>query len=404
VTAREREHRPSLLAVVSLAVISHTAFTAGRMTVSLAAIQLKAPTWIVGLLLSLYALLPMVMSVSAGRWIDRVGTRGPMLLGAILLGVGFVVPAAWMSLPALYANSCFVGVGFLLFHLSVQKLTGELGDGPDRMRNFGLLAVGFSISAFCGPIVAGVLIDRAGHGVSFGASFAASTVLIAVAFALLKWRWRFSGRSLVHPGERPIDTRLLDLLRTPELRRLYVAVVLISTSWDIFTFLTPIQGSRIGLSASQIGVVLGAFAAATFVVRAALPLIVRRFTEWQLIGLVQVVAALVYVAFPLVGSHHGLVALAFVLGLGLGVGQPAVMSVLHRVAPPGRVGEAVGLRMTLINATQTVLPVTFGSAGSVLAVFFAGNLVFAPLFWGVAALAGAGGISALRHRERAPNA
>jgi MFS family permease len=36
----------------------------------------------VGLLLSLYALLPMLLSVSAfGRWIDRVGTRLPMLLG-----------------------------------------------------------------------------------------------------------------------------------------------------------------------------------------------------------------------------------------------------------------------------------------------------------------------------------
>ena len=304
---------PSLFAVVSLAVISHSAFTASRMTVSLAAIEMGAPTVVVGLLLSLYALLPMLLSVSLGRWIDRVG---------------------------------------------------------------------------------------AGHGVSFGASFALSTLLIAAAFALLKWRWRFDGRTLLAPGARAPGSKTLDLLRTPELRRMYLAVVLISSAWDVLMFLVPVQGSKIGLSASEIGFVLGAFSAATFVVRVAMPLFINRVTEWQMIGLVLVVAALVYLVFPLVDSHYGLVALAFVLGLGLGVGQPAVMSLLHKVAPPGRVGEAVGLRMTMINGTQAVLPTLFGSLGSLMAGVFSGALTFAPLFWGVALMVGAGGVSALRHKGK----
>ena len=390
---------PSLFAVVCLAVISHTAFTASRMTVSLAAIKLMAPTYVVGLLLSLYALLPMLLSVTLGRWIDRVGTRVPMLLGASTLGVAFVIPAIWTAMPALYANSVLGGVGFLLFHMSVQKLTGELADGPDRMRNFGVLAVGFSISGFCGPISAGYLIDHAGPGASFGGSFALSTLLIAAAFALLKWHWRFDGRTMVGAGARPPNSRVFDLLRTPELRRMYLAVVMISSAWDVLMFLVPVQGSKIGLSASEIGFVLGAFSAATFVVRVAMPLFIGRITEWQMIGVVQVVAALVYLVFPLVGSHYGLVALAFVLGLGLGIGQPAVMSLLHRVVPPGRVGEAVGLRMTMINGTQAVLPTLFGSLGSLMSTFLSGALTFAPLFWGVALMVGAGGISSLRHRS-----
>jgi len=389
---------PSLFAVVCLAVISHSAFTASRMTVSLAAIAMQAPTYVVGLLISLYALLPMLLSVALGRWIDRVGTRVPMLAGASTLGVAFVVPAVWTTLPSLYATSVLGGVGFLLFHMSVQKLTGELADGPDRMRNFGVLAVGFSISGFFGPISAGYLIDRAGHGVSFGGSFALSTLLIAGAFVLLKWHWRFDGRTIAASGSRAPNSRVFDLLRDPELRRMYVAVVLISSAWDVLMFLVPIQGSKIGLSASEIGMVLGAFSAATFVVRVAMPLFIGRVTEWQMIGIVQAVAALVYLVFPLVVSHYGLIALAFVLGLGLGVGQPAVMSLLHRVAPPGRVGEAVGLRMTMVNGTQAVLPTLFGSLGSLMSTVLTGSLTFAPLFWGVALMVGAGGVSALRRR------
>ena len=396
-------HNPTLFAVVCLAVISHTSFNASRMTVSLAALQLKAPTVQVGMLLSLYALLPMLLSVPCGRWIDRVGTRLPMIGGASMLALACALPVAFPVMAALYANSLLAGVGFLLFHLCTQKLTGELGDGAERMHNFGMLAVGMSVSGFFGPIIAGFLIDHGGPGASFTAAFAGSTVLIVVAIALLKWRWTFTGRSLVAPPSRGDGARIMDLLATPQLRRLYVAVVLIAMCWDVLAFMFPVQGTRIGLSASQIGLVLGAFSAATFIVRIALPLIVRRFSEWQLICVVQTVAAAVYLVLPLLIDQWALMALSFTLGLGMGVGQPAVMTIMHRASPPGRVGEAAGLRMTLINASQTTLPTAFGAAGSVLATFVGGALAFAPLFWTVALTAGVGAVMTFRwsREERA---
>jgi MFS family permease len=111
----------------------------------------------------------------------------------------------------------------------------------------------------------------------------------------------------------------------------------------------------------------------------------------------------VFVVVPLVTSHWGLIALSFVLGLGLGMGQPAVMALLHEVSPPGRVGEAVGLRMTLVNATQVVLPVLFGAVGSALAALLAGSLAYLPLFWCVSVAALLSGVASLR-RGTAPRA
>jgi hypothetical protein len=35
-------------------------------------------------------------------------------------------------------------------------------------------------------------------------------------------------------------------------------------------------------------------------------------------------------------------------------------------APPGRTGEALGLRFTLVNLTHMVIPITFGTIGSAL--------------------------------------
>jgi MFS family permease len=183
-------------------------------------------------------------------------------------------------------------------------------------------------------------------------------------------------------GQAP--KRVLDLIGSPELIRLYTAVLVLSASWDVLQFLIPIYGKALGLSASQIGIVLGGFAIGSFLVRLALPWLVRQFSEWPLILTSICTAVLVYALFPFFPSFGAMIALSVALGLGLGCSQPMVLSVIHRSAPEGRIGEAVGLRLTIIGASQAILPITFGAMGAAIGM--------APLFWGMAvfALAGAG--------------
>ena len=64
---------------MALTVFAHTAFNGSRVTVSLYALSLQSSPLTVGALISLYSVLPMLLSVSAGRMIDRVGTRRPLL-------------------------------------------------------------------------------------------------------------------------------------------------------------------------------------------------------------------------------------------------------------------------------------------------------------------------------------
>ena len=83
-----------------------------------------------------------------------------------------------------------------------------------------------------------------------------------------------------HSGRAPRDAAdggVRDLLAQPGLRRIIVVSGLVVTGVDLYTFYMPIYGHSIGLSATMIGVVLGSFAAATFVVRTTLPLLVRRW-------------------------------------------------------------------------------------------------------------------------------
>lgn len=169
----------------------------------------------------------------------------------------------------------------------------------------------------------------------------------------------------------------------PPLRRILMVNTILSGAWDTHLFVVPIFGVAIGLSATTIGVILAAFAAATFVIRLVLPFIQTRVRSWTLVRAAMATAAIDFLLYPFFTDVGMLIGLSFVLGLALGCCQPSMLSLLHQYSPPGRAAEAVGLRMALINASQVSLPLTFGALGAVIGV--------APLFWAYALALVAGG-------------
>lgn len=363
----------------------HLAFTGARVVLSLYAIKLGGSAFMVGSLMSVLALVPMLVSVHTGRWTDRTGPALPSLIAICMVSAGALLPWIFQSQASLYAASLLMGSGFMTGHIAVNNAVGHLGTPADRKGNFAYLSLGFSTSGVLGPVLAGLLIDQIGHARTF--LCLAGVPLIALVAWLQVRRHALTVPATAPP---PADARVLDLVRSPSLRAVFIASGLMSMSWDLFTFMVPIYGSRLGLSASTIGIIMGCFGIATFVIRAAIPWMSRAFTEWQLLTGALATAALVYLLFPLVTAASLLFALAFLLGLGIGSAQPMVMSLIHQTAPEGRAGEAVGVRNTLMNASQTFLPLAFGAMGSALGMI--------PAFWIIAACMTAGSMFAARHK------
>ena len=369
---------PTLAALVSLGTINHVVLSGSRVTITLQALREGASTATVGLILALFALLPMFCAVAAGRLSDRIGIRKPMLGASIGLIAGTALPLVFSGLTILFVSACVIGLSFMVSQVSAQNATGELGPPSERAQNFSLLALGYSISGFLGPLVAGFTIDHGG----FLAAFALLAVLPLVPIFVL-------GRGMLNlPGPHPAHARAvsggaLELLMHPKLRSVFVINVLLAMAWDLNQIVIPVYGNQIGLSASAIGLILASFGAATFVVRLAMPWIVRRANEHQVLTLALVIGGIVYFMFPFSHSALTLMALSFCLGLGLGMSQPMVMSLLHTHAPPGRMGEAAGVRMSLVQAMAVTVPLTFGALGSAVGLQF--------VFWSVGLCLAAGG-------------
>lgn len=372
------------LRLILLLATAHASFGGARLAISLQALQLQASPVMVGLLMSLLMLVPTFVAVPVGRWVDRAGYLRPTVLALVGIVIGELVASMWVSLAGLAITSVAVGTSFMLAHVAVNNAIGHIAGAGGRTRAFGLMAVGFSLSALAGPMIAGAAIDAVG----FRRAFLLLAALPVLAALLL---WHAPVMPPQAGGHEAKGHGIADLLRLPPLRAVLIVSALISAGWDLFTFLVPLHGARSGLSATAIGLVAGAFGVGSALVRLALPWIMRRVSEWRLIGAALVLAALGYLLFPFSVTVGTMLPLAFALGVVLGCGQPVVMSLLHVTAPPERTGEAVGLRAAITSLGQTVLPLAFGAFGTALGML--------PLFWAAAALLGLGGGYAARRRE-----
>jgi predicted MFS family arabinose efflux permease len=283
--------------------------------------------------------------------------------------------------------SVVLGTGFMLLHIGVSNAVGHASTPQTRTQAYTWLAVGFSVSTILGPVIAGYAIDHVGHAKAF--------LILALFPALTFWvvLARKAPAQPPTPASAPAqDAHVMDLLRDKPLRAVFIASAFMNVCWDMFTFMAPVYGALIQLSASSIGLIMGSFGVATFVVRLSMPWVNRYLGEWKVLSFALGAAGLSYALFPLVTALPLLLALAFFLGLGLGAAQPMLLSLIHQVAPPGRTGEAIGVRTSFLNLSQVVMPMVFGA--------FSAAAGMVPAFWVMAAV-GAGGSWFTGRRKRA---
>ncbi len=371
------KHFPLLFRVITISVVAHIALTGARITASLQAISLHASEFEIGLLLALFALFPMLFAVRTGRLIDRIGIALPMIVGGLLMASGCAIAAFAHGVLMLYLAVIMIGSGFLAIHISTQHTVGAISTELTRAADFGWLSIGYSISSFFGPVLAGFVIEHVHYHAAY---------LTFVGFAVLSMMLALSGRlHRVKPLRQSTSGEphhIFDLLRNVEMRRIYVVSVLLGSAWDLFNFVMPIHGAQLGFSASTIGLILGCFSAATFVVRLAMRWINRHYSEWQVLTTALTLAVVCYALLPFMQQPLSIMVVTAALGMALGSSQPNVLALLHTASPAGRAAEAVGIRITISNASQVALPLAFGAAGATLGLF--------AVFWGMSAMISSG--------------
>jgi MFS family permease len=357
----------TILRIVLLAFFVHLGFAGSRLVVPLFAIDQGATPFVTGTIISLYAALPAVLALPAGRMTDRLGFRAPLLFGSLGVFAALLTPVVWPSMRTLYLTASLLGLAFMVSQVAIQTLAGAVADGADRARNFSLLSLGYASANFTGPLMTGMLIDQIGHQLTFLALSAPLVPAVLIPLLGRSWLPRKPTKSA------PVHGGALQLLRIKALRDTLIASGIVSVAWDVYQFFMPIYGRSLALSATAIGTIMSAFAIAIVGVRVLIPFAVKLTGEAQMLTYAMFVACAAFCLFPACSSAIALAGVSFVLGIGCGCGQPLSMTMVYNASPKGRAGEAAGMRITVNQIAHFVIPIAFGAVGSAAgyaAVFF----------------------------------
>lgn len=365
----------------------HACMAGTRMAAPLLALQQGYSPAAVGVLLALFAAMQVVLALPAGRFADRHGLRRPISWSVLAACAGAGLAVAFPVFPALCVAALLTGGATGVANISLQRHVGraasQAGGSAQLRRVFSWLAIGPAVSNFIGPFGAGLLIDFAGPVAGSTTGYRAAFLLMAL---LPLAGWALVQRTTeLPPIVLPVGSpkpKAWDLLRQPTFSRLMLVNWVLSSCWDVHTFVVPVLGFERGISASSIGSILGAFALAAAAVRVVLPMVAQHIKEYKIITAAMLVTCVLFAAYPFMQSALAMGVCSVLLGLALGSVQPMIMSTLHQITPEARHGEALGLRLMAINASSVLMPILFGSAGAVAGV--------ALVFWTVGGFVGLG--------------
>ncbi len=338
----------------------------------------------VGVLLALFSLAQVFLALPAGRFADQHGLRRPVSFSVLAACTGAGLAVIFPIFPVLCVSALLTGGATGAAVIALQRHVGRAASGATHLRQvFSWLAIGPAVSNFVGPFSAGLLIDHAGPTTGSLLGYRAAFLLMAV-LPLASWFLVQRTRELppvLAPAEG-VKPKAWDLLREPKFRRLMLVNWFLSSCWDVHTFVVPVLGFERGISASVIGSILGAFALAAAAIRVVMPMLAAHLQEYKVLVVAMLTTAALFGVYPLMTSSLAMGVCSVLLGFALGSVQPMIMSMLHQITPEARHGEALGLRLMVINASSVAMPVLFGSAGAIAGV--------AVVFWATGALVGLG--------------
>lgn len=360
---------------VFLSSCNHAAVNGTRLTVLLYAAYLQASPALIGLLAASNGLISAFMAVRMGKWIDRVGPRKPFMLASLMLAICGVLVWAIEGLVVMFFVCPLIGIFNSMFQIGSHQAIGRFGKPTDRTANFTVHALGISVATFIGPMISGLSIDHLGHL----NSFLLLGILSALPLLVL------GSNLLIYPPQAAhIRDALAEakgswaMLKNVDLRRAYVVAALNNCLWSLVSFMIPLYGTQIGLSATRIGTLMAILATGTFAIRVVMPWLIRNVNRWRLVMGAQSMIAIGFIGMPFTAIYLWMGVLACLIGAGLGLSGPVATTLMYDASPPERVAEVVGMRMTLANIGQTVMPLLSGAVGAAFGV--------GPVFWVVASI------------------
>jgi len=330
-----------------------------RPTLSYAVLDAGGAAALLGIVAASFAFPALLLALPFGYWVDRVGERSALVLGAALLIVAALVAAfAGGSIWLIIFATVLLGLGQVLSAIGEQAMIANTRGTGNSDSRFGFYAFAISLGQTVGPL----LLTLPGGTVATPplmliflccAGLGVPTLLLS---ALLRSSPRL-------PTSSPVGmlTTAKTLIRTPGVVRALLAGSIVMASMDLFLAYVPALGHDRGLSAAVVGAMLAVRSMFSMISRLFLGVMIHWIGRRPVLVWTVAISAVALgcIALPLPAGW--LIALAAAYGFAIGTCQPITMAWVSELSPSQSRGLAMSLRLAANRMGQTVLPATLGA-------------------------------------------
>jgi MFS family permease len=366
-----------------------------RPMITYRALENGATGYQIGLIASIYALVPLVVAVQMGRWVGRIG-EVPLLfagcLSFIVLGISF---AFLNNIIAIAAATALAGIAHLSNVAASQAMVASRSPHELQDQNFGYFSFSTSMGHTFGPMLGGIIAGSS--GVLPRSSTSAFVFASILAFLALVPFFLFKSVKEVRSQEERDaagSIKARDVIKRPGIKPAIWTSLAVASTNDVLVVILPLIGTELGISPVVIGAILSIRSAAAMVSRFSLGKLTKRFGSSTVMNFSIGISALFLFASVYATTALTLAIVMAIVGFLLGIGQPLTMSIVSKKTPIEERAMAISIRLFGNRLGQFLVPL---GAGALAAPFGAG-----AVFVGLAALiasAGAVSIATLSDQE-----
>jgi len=305
----------------------------------------------VGLTFSAFALTQLFVSPFTGRIADRYGRKQFILIG---IATYIIAALGWRetdSISVVIALRALTGIGSGLVFSLVLSYIGDLAPEGQEGRYMGLFGVFEFLGFGMGPVVSGVVRDRAGFDAVFLLMAGMLSVSGVVILLFLPW-W------IDRQGEGTVRKRLVpwsEILGDRYLQALFAQRVGFSFAFgSAFSFLALYLEEEIAATATMVGFVLAGQELLGGGLQPLFGPLADRFDRRILVAVGSVIVAAGYLTMAFT-SEYWVILAAFVGGAGLGSALMSVSSMAIQVDLGRRLGMATTMSFASTGFAAGVL-------------------------------------------------
>jgi MFS family permease len=355
-----------------------------RPMITYRALELDASAAMIGYIAALYALLPVLMALTFGRWVGVIGEGRFIIFGTL----GMVLSSATLlvadSIALLAVSASLAGLAHLACMVGGQTMVSLRSDEKKYEENFGYYTFSASLGQMLGPILGAIVAGSSGAlPKSTSNAFLIALIFSAIAlFPVIPLR-----------NQRPtvVATKNdLGALRSAgallKNKRVFAAIytsLAISSVGDILIVFLPLYGSEKSFSSLSIGVILALRAGASMLSRLSLGALSTRYTTKNILIYSNAISIVACAAIAFAPNPWILAIIVLIAGFSLGVGQPLTMSLISQATVPEERALAVSTRLMGNRFGQFVLPAGAGllaTGAGTGGVFFALSILLLTTF------------------------